>query len=454
MASVNMIPWEQALAAEKAAFDQNRQLMMMGVAPEGGFRNDYAYMGDTFDPAKWLQQKGFWQQGFRPGMDLPQINASNMEDFVEMATPMAVMAGTALGGSALFGPAAGGAAAGATGAAGGASAAGGGGYLGSGISAGTVSGGIGGGALGSGLTAGTTTGAIGGGALGSGIGVGAGSAATGAGLAGAGALAPGFFATEAAVPMAAGQGFAAAPAIGGTASPAATTATVAGGAPAATGLSSLLSNPQLMGMAGGALLGGLGGSSGPAGTTTTTTDQGLPDWLMPYAKPALDKYSSMVQNYNVDPYGVMPSAMQEYQKGLSGYYLDPSTNKYLNDYFNAGAERIKSTIQPSFGHMQAFGGHSGYNEALSRGLADFSTGLFGGAYNKERDRMSQYSATAPSFLQQSTNAQMGPYPSYLNTIGSLGKKSTSNQPYFEGSDWQNILGGALTGWGLGNVFKT
>jgi hypothetical protein len=104
MASTNYIPWEQALAAEKAAFDQNRQLRLMGVAPEGGFRDDFAYMGDTFDPEKWLQQKGFWQQGFRPGMALPQMNASNFEDFVEMATPLAVMAGTALGGNALFGP--------------------------------------------------------------------------------------------------------------------------------------------------------------------------------------------------------------------------------------------------------------------------------------------------------------------------------------------------------------
>jgi hypothetical protein len=104
MASTNYIPWEQALAAEKAAFDQNRQLRLMGVAPEGGFRDDFAYMGDTFDPEKWLQQRGFWQQGFRPGMALPQMNASNFEDFVEMATPLAVMAGTAVGGNALFGP--------------------------------------------------------------------------------------------------------------------------------------------------------------------------------------------------------------------------------------------------------------------------------------------------------------------------------------------------------------
>jgi hypothetical protein len=178
----------------------------------------------------------------------------------------------------------------------------------------------------------------------------------------------------------------------------------------------------------------------------------MPDWLKAYVRPALDKYSTMVQNYNTDPYGVMPAAMQEFQKTISGGYLDPSSNKYLQDYFNAGAERVKGTLSPSFGHMQAFGSHSGYNEALSRGLGDLATGLYGQAYENERSRQNQMIGAAPNFLQQSSQQAFAPYQGYLSTVGGLGGSKTT-QPYFEGSDWQKILGGAMTGWGLGNVFK-
>jgi hypothetical protein len=238
-------------------------------------------------------------------------------------------------------------------------------------------------------------------------------------------------------------GGASAPSAPGVAAPA------AGGAATASGLggiSSLLSSPTALGMAGGALLGGLGGSQ-QAGTVTT--EEGLPDWLKAYAKPALDKYSTDLQNYQIDPYGVMPSAMKEFQKTIGGQYLDPSTNKYLEDYFKLGAERIKGSLSPSFGHMQAFGQHSGYNESLSRGLGDFATGLYGGNYAKERDRQTQLTAAAPSFLGQSSQAAFQPYQQYLGTVGSLGKKK--DEPYFE-NPFGNILGGALAGGSLGRIW--
>jgi hypothetical protein len=217
-------------------------------------------------------------------------------------------------------------------------------------------------------------------------------------------------------------------------------------APAVSGLSSLLSSPTALGMGAGALLGGLGGSQ-QAGTVTT--EEGLPDWLKAYAKPALDKYSTDLQNYQIDPYGVMPSAMREFQNTISGMYLDPSTNKYLEDYFKLGAERIKGSLSPSFGHMQAFGQHSGYNESLSRGLGDFATGLYGGNYAKERDRQTQLTASAPAFIGQSSQAAFQPYQQYLGTVGSLGKKK--DEPYFE-NPFGNILGGALAGGSLGRIW--
>ena len=314
-------------------------------------------------------------------------------------------------------------------------------------------------AAGGAAAGGTASGAAGGTGLTAGAG-GLGLSPTAAGAAGlsptyaSGALAPGYFGAETlALGGAAGAGLGAGGGAGagasvpsapgvGVAAPAAS-----GGAAAAGGISSLLSSPAALGMAGGALLGGLGGSK-QAGSITV--EEGIPDWLQPYVKPALDKYSTQLQNYQIDPYGVMPSAMKEFQNTISGMYLDPSTNKYLEDYFKLGAERIKGSLSPSFGHMQAFGQHSGYNEALSRGLGDFSTGLYGGAYNKERDRQSQLTAAAPAFLGQASQAAFQPYSQYLQSVGSLGKNK--DQPYFD-NPFGNVLGGALTGGVLGGMFK-
>jgi hypothetical protein len=201
----------------------------------------------------------------------------------------------------------------------------------------------------------------------------------------------------------------------------------------------------------GALAGGAAGAVGSGGKAgTITVEEGIPDWLMPYLKPTLDRYSTDIQNYNVDPYGVMPAAMEQFKNTISGQYLDPSTNKWLEDYYRLGAERVKGTLSPSFGHMQAFGSHSGYNEALSRGLSDMAVGLYGGAYEKERDRQNSMIAAAPNFLTQSSLSAFAPYQQYLSTVGGLGKKK--DQPYYEPSNFQNILGGAMAGYGLGKVF--
>jgi hypothetical protein len=222
------------------------------------------------------------------------------------------------------------------------------------------------------------------------------------------------------------------------------TATVAS---AGSTMGSLLSNPQLVGMGAGALLGGLSGTGSKQGTIQT--EEGIPDWLMPYVKPTLDKYSTDVQNFQTDPYGIMPSAMQQFQKTIQGDFLSPDSNPYLNDYFRLGAERIKGSLSPTFGHMQAFGQHSGYNEALARGLGDFGVQLYGGAYDKERERQNQLTAAAPAFLGQNSQAQFQPFSQYLSSVGSLGKSKET--PYFT-NPWSSILGGAMVGSQFGKMF--
>ena len=209
-----------------------------------------------------------------------------------------------------------------------------------------------------------------------------------------------------------------------------------------------LSNPQLIGGLAGAGLAAMS-ANGSGSKGTIQTEEGIPDWLMPYAKPALDKYSTDLQNYNVDPYGIMPSAMDQFRKTINGMFLTPNSNPYLEDYFRLGAERIKGSLSPSFGHMQAFGQHSGYNEALSRGLGDYAVGLYGGAYEKERDRQNQAMTVAPNFLGTASAANFSPYQNYLNSISQLGK--SKEQPYFS-NPFASILGGAMVGSQMGKAF--
>jgi hypothetical protein len=204
----------------------------------------------------------------------------------------------------------------------------------------------------------------------------------------------------------------------------------------------------LLGAAVGAGAGLLGGGTKPAGSITI--EEGIPDWLKAYVKPELDKYATDVQNYQTDPYGILPSAMDEFKKTISGQYLDPSTNKYLPEYFRLGAERLKGTLSPSFGYMQAFGANTGYNEALSRGLGDLAVGLYGGAYDKERALQNNALTAAPSFLTGASNATFAPDINFLNTLSGLGKQKT--QPYFD-NQFASILGGGLAGAGIGNLFK-
>jgi hypothetical protein len=293
---------------------------------------------------------------------------------------------------------------------------------------------------------------------------GSGAAAGAAGAAGSGSLMPaavpetaGTLSSWGLVETAPGVWSAAAPAGGVAAASGAAgsgsagtagTAGTAGGAASKGILDTIMSNPQILGAGAGALLAGLGGGSEQAGTTTT--EEGLPEWLKQYAKPALDRYGTELQNYQIDPYGVMASAGKQYSDTVNGMYLDPETNKYLKDYFNAGAERVKGTLSPSFGHMQAFGSHTGYNEALAGGLSDLATGIYGGNYQQERDRQAALTAAAPGFIQGQSQAAFSPYQSYLDTVSKLGK--SKQQPYFE-NPFGNILGGAMAGYGLGNIFK-
>lgn len=175
--------------------------------------------------------------------------------------------------------------------------------------------------------------------------------------------------------------------------------------------------------AGSGLLGNVLGGGQQNATTTTVND--IPEIYRPFVNQYLqDAQSLSGQRYQ--PFGgqriagltpeheralqmttqraqagspVMNAAQQNVASTLRGDYLSPGSNPWLDATYQRGLEQVRGAIAPNFGHMQAFGGHSGYNEALARGAADLATGIYGGNYQQERGRQMQAGLLAPQMAE-------------------------------------------------------
>jgi len=204
-------------------------------------------------------------------------------------------------------------------------------------------------------------------------------------------------------------------------------------------------DPMTIGLLGGAALGAFNGS-GQAGTVTTTND--VPDWLRPFVMNAVGGANQTLQNFT--PSAVPGAAEGQMLSTINGDYLDPRSNPYLQETFQQGANAIRGQMSPSFGHMQAFGGNTGWQNAYGRALKDFGTNLFGGNYNAERGRQFQATMGGPAFGTGQAESAFAPFSTYSNVLRGWG--SQNQQPYFT-NPTANILGGALAGGALGRMFK-
>lgn len=133
-------------------------------------------------------------------------------------------------------------------------------------------------------------------------------------------------------------------------------------------------------------------------------------------------------------------AQQEQGATASGKYLDPSTNKYLQSYYNAAADPMmqdyKNTIAPNLvGNAVASGGlgSSGSEQAFSnaqhqlgQGLATLGADIYEPAYQQERQLQQNAQQYAPQMagaqylpgqmLNQSGQEQQQQQQNVLNTI--------------------------------------
>ena len=185
-----------------------------------------------------------------------------------------------------------------------------------------------------------------------------------------------------------------------------------------------------------------------------------------------------------------------------GDFLSPDSNPWLRGTYDKAARAVSdtylSTTQPRtdtlFNRAGAFGpGNSSYEETVARNrfglgenLSGLATNIYGGNYQNERGRMLQASqllpqfsqseqgiraggasglgsiysgergrqtaaaAGAPGFATQRSQAALSPFTAY-SQLFPTGLHATTS-PYFS-NPMGNVLGGALTGYTLGNIFK-
>ena len=94
-----------------------------------------------------------------------------------------------------------------------------------------------------------------------------------------------------------------------------------------------------------------------------------------------------------DPSGVRSGVLDEYNRTMSGHYLQ-NQNPWLEDIVNRAAGSAVASEIPGFGRAGRLGSGA-YGSALSDAFARTRSNLFGQNYQRERDRMQQYASMAP-----------------------------------------------------------
>lgn len=196
-----------------------------------------------------------------------------------------------------------------------------------------------------------------------------------------------------------------------------------------------------------AVVGGLAGAAGgskPAGTITTTTD--LPEWQKALLIPAITQSGGILNSQLGQPSPLIEPATRQLQSTISGEHLNGSPA--LGNAFEQGARQIRARLTPTFGQSQAFGRNSGHGNAIGRTLSDFSTNLYGGNYQNERQRQLTASAAAPGFTSESSSAAWSPFKNYMDIAGGAWRRGgfggSQSNPYFS-----NPMASALSGAQLG-----
>ena len=227
---------------------------------------------------------------------------------------------------------------------------------------------------------------------------------------------------------------------------------------------------DIMGQARGTFNSGAGNEYFPFSTTVPFSNQ---------TEGALDQIEGLAGQTP----DFMNSANSELNKTISGDYLNPGSNPYLDGAFNRGADQITDRVNSAAG-LRGRVGSGAHQELLTKNLGELSNSLYGGNYQQERGRQQQGMFMAPTFddarfsnaqrlgsvgasreaqagnqlqdamdrFQFGQNApwdQLNNYNSIIQGFGNLGSTGTSTQPSAKSGGFGGAASGALAGSGGG-----
>jgi hypothetical protein len=254
------------------------------------------------------------------------------------------------------------------------------------------------------------------------------------------------------------------------------------------------------------------GSSSPQGNTTTTTNTTPWAGQQPYLTTQFQDAASLLDRgapayYPNDTYvglsplqqnaigaqyaraangsPVMGAADRNITDTLNGTYLNPASNPFLTGTYNLAAGNVEQSLRSAWGGQDALPGSSGAQQgAMATADANLASGIYGGAYNAERQNQLAAAGMAPqlanqdytdiaaaedagSQLQQNqqneTNADIQRYnynqnkdwnnlANYAGFVGgNYGGSSTTTQPYFGKSPVAQGLGLGAGAYGLSKL---
>jgi hypothetical protein len=203
-----------------------------------------------------------------------------------------------------------------------------------------------------------------------------------------------------------------------------------------------------------AIVGGMMSKGSKSSGNVTSTNTNTP-WsgVQPYLSDVFSRGQSMA---NSTPYRPTLSnlANPQMEATIRGDYLNPSSNPFLQNYVNDALGLVKSNFAGQYGG-QAGGnlGNSGYQEMLTRTLANTALPIYANAYGQERQNQLQASQLAPDLDKASAVNPFSPLQAYAGLLngGAQFGTSTSQQPYFT-NPGAGALGGAMAGLQLYNMF--
>ena len=153
---------------------------------------------------------------------------------------------------------------------------------------------------------------------------------------------------------------------------------------------------------------------------------------------------------------------------LSGKYLDPSSDPYLQSTYNQAVQSANNAINSNFAGNNRYGSGA-HNAAIASADTNLANNLFGGAYQQGIQNQLAVAGMAPGLLNyQANNAltaggiqdqynqqkAMDPYnrlAQYQGAVsGNYGGTTTQTNPIYRNAG-AGLLGGALAGGKIGSM---